>query len=240
MAHLFNQTTDQGEVWAGATTLVALALLIAHQCRSHERARYLLLGGVAALILLVPAAVGIPFIGVAPFRYIYLPLAVGLAIAGGRWHSPVPRAWFIGVVLFSAIGSIRVAHRVGAFESDETLWAAERALEPDNPYAAGGLARAWVGAGRHREAVELWAQAADRARPGIRVFDKANERWLVAQTAFLKGAPDVALDQAKKLLHESKSNDSAVPAMVHCLVADSLDALGRHQEAASASVRCTP
>jgi thioredoxin-like negative regulator of GroEL len=167
-------------------------------------------------------------------------MAVGLAIAGGRWSNPIPRAWFIGVVLISTIGSIRVINRVGAFESDETLWAAERAVEPNNPYAAGGLARAWVGTGRYREAVELWAWAADQARPGIRVFDKANERWLLAQTAFLKQAPDVALDQVTKLIHESTTNGSTAPAMAHCLVADSLDALGRHDEAASASVHCAP
>jgi hypothetical protein len=240
MAHLFNQTTDQAEIWAGATTMVVLAFLIAHQFRSHDRARYLLVGGVGALVLLVPAAVGIPFIGVAPLRYIYLPMAVGLAIAGGRWNNPIPMAWVVGVVLLSTVGSIRVIHRVGAFQSDETLWSTERALEPDNPYAAGGLARAWVGGGRHREAVELWAWAADQAKPGIRVFDRANERWLLAQTAFLKGAPDIALDQVSKLLHESKATGSTAPAMAHCLVADSLDALGRHEEAASASVRCTP
>jgi hypothetical protein len=240
MAHLFNQATDQGEVWVGASTIVALALLIAHQYRNHARARYLLLGGLSAIVLLGPAAVGIPFIGVAPFRYIYLPMAVGLAIAGGRWSASIPRVWIIGVVLFSTVGSVRVFNRVDAFQSDETLWAAERALEPDNPYAAGGLARAWVGAGYHREAIELWAQATDQARPGIRVFDRANERWLLAQTAFLKGAPDVALDQVTKLLVESEGTGSPVPAMAHCLVADSLDALGRHHEAASASVRCKP
>ena len=240
MAHLFNQSTDQGEIWAGASTLVALSLLIAHQFRSHDRALYLLLGGVSAILLLAPAAVGIPFIGVAPFRYIYLPMAVGLALAGGRWKGSVPRAWFIAIVLMSTIGSIRVINRVGAFQSDETLWATERALEPDNPYAAGGLARAWIGTGRHREAVDLWAKAADQVRPGIRVFDKANERWLLAQAAFLKDAPDVALDQVTKLLDEAKSSGSPAPTMAHCLVADSLDAPGRHQEAELASVRCKP
>jgi len=240
MAHLFDRSSDQGEIWAGVVTVVVISLLIAHQYRNLERGNYLLLGAIGGVALMVPAAIGIPFIGVAPLRYIYLPMAVGLAIAGGRWQQPIPKTWVMAAILISTVGSIRVLNRVGSFQSDETLWASERALEPDNPYAAGGLARAWVGTGRHREAVELWAQAADQVQPGVRVFDKSNERWLLAQTAFLKGSPDVALDQVSKLLSESKASGSPVPAMAHCLVADSLDALGRHQEAASASVRCTP
>ena len=130
-----------------------------------------------------------------------------------------------------------MSDRVPAFQSDASLWAAERALEPTNPYAAGNLARAMVGAGQSEAAVGLWADAIERAPSNIRVFDRANERWLLAQTAFLKGHPDVALEQTLSLLNES---GEAAPAMAHCLHADSLDALGRHAEAADVAHRCRP
>ena len=237
MAHLFNPATDSPEVLMGAVTLVGISLLIAHQFRHGSRASYLLAGIVAAVSLTAPAAFGIPFIGVAPLRYVYMPLAVGLAIAASRWTGSVARPWIIGILMVGVLGSQRIASRTPAFANDASLWSAERRLEPSNSYAAGSLARAWIADGRTREAVELWASAIESAPEGVRVFDKANERWLLGQTAFMKGHPDIALTQVLKLLN---SIDQPVPAMAHCLHADSLDALGRHEEALKVAQRCEP
>lgn len=237
MAHLFSPMTDGAEVWLGSATLVGISVFIAHQFRLDARAKLLLAGLLAALTLLLPAAVGMPFIGVAPLRYIYGPLGVGLAVAAARWTGPAWMPCIAAVFAVAGVGSLRIADRVPAFQSDSTLWAAELALEPTNPYAAGSLARAWIADGNTASAIQLWARAADGVKPGVRVFDKANERWLLAQTAFMKGDAWTALDQVEKLM--SESSDGAFPAMAHCLKADSLDALGRREEAKVAGQSCS-
>lgn len=235
MAHLFDRALDQREVWMGMGVLATLTFLATHQAKSKKEGRFFILSIGAGLLLLVPAAIGIPFIGVAPLRYDYTPLALVLALAGGGCTAAVSRSWMAGILAVCALNGNRVANRVPAFDSDLSLWSAERKAEPNNPYAAGSLARAWVAEGRTQEAVRLWAWAADTTPPGVRVFDKANERWLLAQTAFLKGAPAIALEQTNKLLAEAPES---APAMAHCLRADSLDALGRHEEASAAAVFC--
>ena len=238
MAHLFDRIIDRNEVLTGATVLAGMSVLVAHQVRhAPTRAGFLLAGLASAVLLSVPAAVGIPFIGVAPLRYAYAPMAVGLTVAAARWTREIPMPWVLAVLLVAGLGAARVSHRVPAFHDDASLWAAERSLEPANPYAAGNLARAMIGAGQSQAAIALWADAIERAPSNVRVFDKANERWLLAQTAFLKGRPDVSLQQTLRLLDES---GEAAPAMAHCLHADSLDALGRHAEAADVAHLCEP
>lgn len=238
MAHLFDRTADYGEITMGAAVLVALSFGIAHWYRSNN-ARYvwLIAGVVAAAGLTIPAALGIPYIGVAPFRYAYTPLALGLCIAASATTGPIRSHWMVAVTLFALLGSVRIADRAPAFQNDSTLWSAELTREPTNPYAAGNLARAKVATGDTREAVTLWARAIETAPSGLKVFQRPTERWLLAQTAFLKGHPDVALLQTSLLLTESGED---APPMAHCLLADSLDALGRHTEAEQAAQRCRP
>lgn len=237
MAHLFDRAGDQPEILIGAVTLTGISLLVAHQVRNGTRSRFLIAGLIAALGMIAPAAIGIPYIGVAPLRYAYAPLALGLVIAAGRWNGVIRPAWGLGIALVSTMGAIRVADRVPAFDSDAALWAAERAKEPENPYAAVNLARAWVGEGKSDDAIALWTSALNQAPQGVRVFNLPNERWQLAQTAFLRGQPDVALKQVLELMNTSAAN---VPPMAHCLHADSLDALGRHEEANIAAQRCNP
>ena len=237
MAHLFDRATDQPEILMGMATLTGMSLLVAHQVRNGTRSRFLIAGLIAALGLIAPAAIGIPYIGVAPLRYAYGPLALGLVIAAGRWNEPIRPAWGIGIALVSTLGALRVADRVPAFASDAALWSAERTLEPENAYAAANLARAWIGEGKSEEAIALWVSALNNPPQGVRVFNLSNERWQLAQTAFLRDHPEVALNQVLKLLSSSAGD---TPPMAHCLHADSLDALGRHDEATIAAQRCVP
>ena len=92
--------------------------------------------------------------------------------------------------------------------------------------------------GKAHQGIDLWIEAVNNAPTGIRVFDPINERWLLAQTAFLKGRPAVSLEHVNRLITESKDNGSPLPEMAYCLRADSLDALGRHQEASDAGTLC--
>ena len=238
MAHLFDSTGDHAEITMGAAVLVATSIAVAHLFRQqHPRYRWLLAAFIAAAGLSVPAAMGIPYIGVAPFRYAYTPLAIGICIGSSAWTGPIGKPWIVAAAVFAAVGSFRIADRVPDFQNDATLWSAELKHEPNNPYAAGNLARAKIASGDIREAMVLWTRAIESAPPGIRVFRRSNERWLLAQTAFMKGHPRVALEQTTRLLNEGGAEN---PAMAHCLLADSLDALGRHQEAAAAGQRCRP
>ena len=102
------------------------------------------------------------------------------------------------------------------------------------------MARALIANKQSDEGINLWVDAINNAPSGVRVFDQANERWLLAQTAFLKQRPAVALKQVNQLIAASKENNSLLPQMAHCLRADSLDALGRHEEASAAGTLCRP
>jgi len=238
MAHLFDRTTDGPEVWAGMLVVLGLLFFAADQARRHPHRKIIGVTIAATSLLLVPAAVGIPFIGVAPFRYIYMPLALLIAVGASAWSEPIRPTWMMGLLVASLIGGARSAERIPAFENDASLWSAELKWEPTNPYAAGSLARAMIADGQPAKGIALWAQAVDRAQPGIRVFDKQNERWLLAQTAFMKRQPAVALRQVEMLIEEAADSGSSVPAMAHCLKADSLDALGHHEHASIAAVHC--
>jgi hypothetical protein len=238
MAHLFDRTADLAEVWAGVFVLLGLLFFAADQARKHPDRRILGVTLAAVSLLLVPAAIGIPFIGIAPLRYVYMPLALLIAVGASAWTEPIRRPWMMGLLLASLIGAVRSSDRVPAFDNDGTLWSAELNWEPTNPYAAGSLARAMIADGRPGKGIALWAQAIDRAKPGIRVFEKSNERWLLAQTAFMKRQPAMALQQVDKLMEEASSTGRSVPPMAHCLRADSLDALGQHQRASAAAVHC--
>jgi hypothetical protein len=238
MAHLFERATDAAEVWAGVFVLVGILFFAADQARKHPHRRVLGITIAAVGLLLVPAAVGIPFIGIAPLRYIYMPLALLIAVGASAWTEPIGRPWMFGLLIASLIGAVRSSERVPAFDNDRSLWSAELQWEPTNPYAAGSLARAMIADGQPDRGIALWAQAIDRAKPGIRVFEKQNERWLLAQTAFMKRQPATALQQVEALMAEASSLGFSVPPMAHCLKADSLDALGQHQQASIAAVHC--
>lgn len=189
-------------------------------------------------ILLIPAAIGIPFIGVAPLRYIYMPMALFLTVSAATWpDAPRKRGSFM-VFLFCALCAPTTAMRVSDFDNDLSLWSAELSAEPQNPYAAGSLARALIANNQADEGIAMWSEAIEKAPSGIRVFDRANEQWLLAQTAFMKGHPGTGLKQVTNLIDEAHQAGTTPPVMAHCLKADSLDALGRNDEASVAAKLC--
>jgi len=238
MAHLFDRIADAHEVWIGVGVVLLLCMCAADQYRRRPEQRVFALALVCTGILLIPAAVGIPFIGVAPLRYIYMPFALLVAMGACTWASEPNRNWVVGLLFICTLGSTRILARVPAFHSDITLWSAELKAEPNNPYAAGSLARALIATGKPNEGIKVWAHAIENAPDGIRVFDRANERWLLAQTAFMKRRPGIALREVNKLINESNQKEQALPPMAHCLRADSLDALGRTVEASAAGRLC--
>ena len=238
MAHLFDRATDAHEVWIGIGAVIGLCLLAADRYRRPQHDPLLALSILCTGLLFIPAAIGIPFIGVAPLRYAYMPMALLLVTALSGWQTKPTRAWMMAIALVSSIGMFRIAERVPAFDNDLNLWSAELKIEANNPYAAGSKARALIATPKSKEGIELWASAIDKARPGIRVFEVDNERWLLAQTAFMKGHPSIALEQVNQLMHRSEQTGRPLPSMAHCLRADSLDAMGRHEEASAAAVHC--
>jgi hypothetical protein len=241
MAHLFNPT-EFGEPLMGLAVLAGLLGASAFFWRrAPQAARALLAATVAWCLLLGPAAVGTPMIGVQPVRYAYLPLAAFTVLVGGAgalWPRAQLGLWFAG--LWVLLAAPRAVVRVHDFEHDGALWSAELQVEPTNPYAAGSLARWLLKEGREAEALPLWAGAVDAAPRGLRVFDRHNERWLLAQAAFLRGAPQLAHQQVSTLIEEMEAEGKTPPDMAWCLLADSLDALGRSDEASTAAALCRP
>ncbi len=197
---------------------------------------------VGAAVLLAPAAVGVPFIGVQASRYVYVPM-IWLATLGAapleHLAQGAPRrlvALFV-VAVFVAWAP-RSASRIWEYADDATHFAAELRVEPTNPYARARLARvAWSRAdtaAQRRVAADAWALAIEDLPPSLRVPDANVERWDAAQAAFLSGSPAVALRLARAVRRD------AAPPQLDCLIADSLDALGRHEEATTAGAACGP
>ncbi len=240
MAHLFDPS-DPLRPAAGALTLLAfLAGGAAMWKRRRRSAIALVVAGGAWAVLLAPAAVGIPLIGVQAVRYAYLPLAVCTLLAA---HDAGPCSRRTPVALagaFAALGLVHTLPRTHAFAHDGTLWSTELAAEPENPYAAGSLARWLLKRGEHERALQLWVGAVEAIPPGVRVFDRDRERWLLAQAAFLRDRPDLAHQQVQQYITSMQAQERPVPGNAWCLQADSLDRLGRAAEAADAATRCGP
>ena len=238
MAHLFDRSTDAHEVWIGIASLVLFSLIAADTYRRDRTKTGPGAAIVCAAILLLPAAIGIPFIGVAPLRYIYMPMALLISVGASAWTEEPAPIWSVLIVLICGLGAYTVAPRVSEFDNDITLWTAELEREPENPYAGGSLGRALIADKRAAQGIALWSNALENAPNGIRVFDRPNEQWLLAQTAFMKGHPDVALQHVTDLIEEAQQTGNSIPALAHCLQADSFDALGRKDEALRASQLC--
>jgi hypothetical protein len=112
--------------------------------------------------------------------------------------------------------------------------------EPDNAYARGCLGRALLGRGEVEEGLSHWSWAVDHISSDVRVFDRATERFNLAQAAFLNGHPALALAQVEALHAEAEATGRPAPGLSWCLRADALDALGRHGEALAVEGRCVP
>lgn len=237
-AHLF----EPGAAAAAPTGVAALlaAALVGWLLRTDAAAQRRWLAAVVGFVALsAPAAIGIPFIGVQAGRYVFVPLVwlVGVgapplaAMAAGRRSAPLL------VVAACMLWAPRTAVRVGEFQDNVTLFRAELRSEPDNPYARASVARHLVVAAIDGTGgLSMWAAALDDLPSGLRVPDARRERWDLAQAAFLAGAAPLALHQASRL----RAEPGWLPGQLACLEADSLDAMGRHEEAAHAALGCVP
>jgi hypothetical protein len=208
--------------------------------RDRRAALAALAAGTAWGLLLTPAAVGIPLIGVQAVRYAYLPLAATVLLAANGDGTRPGRGPLAFAAAFAALGLVHTLPRTHDFQHDGTLWSAELEAEPDNPYAAGSLARWLLKTGEDARALQLWTQAVETAPPGLKVFDRDHERWLLAQAAFLRGQPELALVQVTAYIGALEEQGRPVPPNAWCLQADSLDRLGHPEQAAEAAARCTP
>ena len=132
----------------------------------------------------------------------------------------------------------RVLPRAYAWQDDGTLWADDLRVEPANPYAAGNLGHHLVGAGQVERGLQFWRRAVETAPPHLAVFPVLDERYKLAQAAFLHSAPTLALEQTERLIEGLQQAGRVVPANAWCLLADSLDAVGRHVEASQMEGRC--
>lgn len=231
VAHLF----DPAE-WGVAAIGAALLVAAGAASWAFPARRQWVAAVVGAGLLLVPAAVGVPFIGVQPSRYVYAPLVWLLVLGAGPVAARAPGR--LGMVLVGGVLLLwtpRAALRIWDYADDETLFTAELASEPANPYAQAMVARQRCLRGDCGPAVlASWADAIDRLPAHARVPNRTEERWSLAQAAFLAGAPDIAL----RMVREMSVEGGVLPQMAPCLEADALDALGRHVEAEAAAVGC--
>ncbi len=235
-AHLFDGN-------AGAAAPIGLAVLAAMgwatwslRGEAAQQRRWLAAWlGMAGLC--VPAAVGIPLVGVQASRYLFVPW-VWLVVMGAG-----PLAALVGGRRFALLASVgvlviwgpRTALRVAEYRDTATLFEAEWAIEPGNAYARANVGRHRVVSGIDRGGgLSMWASAIDDLPPGVQVPDLRRERWDLGQAAFLAGSFPLALEQVSRL----RMAPGWLPPQIACLEADSLDGLGRHEEATVAAKGC--
>ncbi len=240
MAHIFDPGSLPMPALGLATGMVLLALAA---WAPDDRARRSLLGSWWAwCLLLAPAGVAIPMTGIEPLRYAYAPGALALALLGGA-IAAVPAGFWRSIGLAALLPwcllmARRAVTRIQAWQDDGTLWADDLRLEPGNPYALGNLGHFLVGTARAERGLRLWYQAVETAPENLRVFPVLQERYKLAQAAYLHGMPALSLDQVEKMIAQSEQNGMEIPGNAWCLLADSLDALGRHREAVLAEQQC--
>ena len=241
MAHLFDPSDIAGPA-IGVAAAVLLGGLGAACRRADEAAGTLMLVGLSAWIcFLLPVGIGVSISGLHGFRYGYMPSAIFFALSAGALglcldHSQ--RAATALLLLWCVAGAFRVLDRAGAYKNDGTLFAAELAAEPDNPYAAGRLARHWIQNGKPAEGLELWLGAIDSMPVGRQLLDRPRERYELSQAAFITGRWGVALQQIEHAVAEWSAAGREPPRNAWCLLADSLDRNGRSDEAAAVEGRC--
>ncbi len=243
LSHFFDPEAWVGPA-LGLATLASLGgLSLVARRRIPEGGALLAVAGCAWACLLAPTGPAVPMIGLHSFRYVYAPLAVFAAVAAPAAAVGIARLprWLSACLLLAwcAAGAWMVTGRVGDWRNPQRLFQAELSVEPGNPYAATQLARLWAVSGHQVEAsLDAWAQALDTPTPPSRLFNIHRERWDLAQTAFLAGYPERSLVQVQRLIADAEAQGWPPPSQAYCLVADSLDALGRPGEAQAVEHLC--
>jgi hypothetical protein len=199
---------------AGLVVLVVLLL----------RSRAALVALLGWGVMLVPAALAAVDFGQEASRYVYLPMAVAMAFAGGvhlRARLGLPIA--LALLAFWAPWTVI---RTGEWQSERTLYLAEYTHEPDNPLAQKVLGRLLVSVGRPEAGLPLWKRALDNPPPPSFVFDLQRERLDFASQAVRVGANDVALEQLHRFLADETRQGRPIDPSVWDLIrqADGTDA----------------
>ncbi len=241
--HVFDPEALAGP-FQGLATLALLGVLAALAWRRQRKVgQALLLASFTWALLLAPTGPAIPMVGLHSFRYVYAPLALvaamvapSLAVLPAR----IPR-WAPALLLLAWCGAHLpyVSSRPAAWIDAEQLFEAELDVEPDNRYAKAQLARTRVVSGKDvRASLALWAEALEGPAPRTRLLDPFSERWDLAKSAFLRGHPELAIAQTRRLLADCEQSEREPPKQAWCLVADALDALDRHHEASEIDHLC--
>ncbi|MFO0602810.1 MAG: glycosyltransferase family 39 protein [Polyangiales bacterium] len=98
-------------------------------------------------------------------RFLYLPLVgVAAAVARGLVAAGEQRAPRLALGALCAAMAVTSMGHVGDFITEEDLWLHERAVNPNNPYVCGELARLRLEEGRANEAIALYAEGVRAAR----------------------------------------------------------------------------
>lgn len=191
------------------------------------------------IICLLPVAAGLPLLGLRPLRYLSLPLALALP-ALGALRIPERYLWLLGVGILLSLGP-RAWSRGGEWQTEQQLWTAELAIEPENPYLQRQvILQAYLQGdpATRRSLLAAWADAIDRMPRALAFYDPQEEHWSLAQAAFLSGDATLALQQVQQ--YRLIKHDQ-VPANVWCLEADALSQLQASPEAiAHADAQCRP
>jgi hypothetical protein len=223
-AHLFNPAET---IWV---LPLLLGLLLLFWKIPQSRAGI----GVWAL-LLAPAAVGVPLIGILPARYALAPAAFALVFLCQLSASRTLLGLIGGLGL--VYGGL-VGVRGDDWKTETTLWEATLELEPGNPYALrqqAALLWRYGPASERKTLLQNWATAIETLPRPLAFFDPTEEHYRLAQAAFLSAEYQLALIQVQAYLTQKKNP----PTNAWCLLADSLERSGASpQEVASAAQHC--
>jgi hypothetical protein len=158
----------------------------------------------------------------------------------GALRIPERYLWILGVGILLSLGP-RAWSRGGEWQNEQSLWTAELAIEPENPYLQRQvILHAYLQGdpAARRGLLAAWAAAIDRMPHGLAFYDPQEEHWNLAQAALLSGDAPLALQQVQQ--YRAIKYDQ-VPPNVWCLEADALSQLQASPEAIThADARCRP
>ena len=177
-------------------------------------------------LLLSPAAVAAVAFLSQPARYLYLPMTLAvpfLAVAAER--IPLPSRWMAPAL--ASAWCLAMAppawQRARDFAGEPTLYEAEHAWEPDNPFGKMALGRGLVEQGKLAEGLALWKEAIDHPPASTFVMDVQRERLDWSVQAARVGAVPQALEVLEIFVREEEEAGRPLEPSVTALI-DQLEA----------------
>lgn len=202
------------EFWKLALSVATIALITVAAWLWRSRRKYLLVGWLWYLIMLLPVIgiVQVSLQGKAD-RYTYLP-QIGLLLALTWLVRDLTAAWrhrelVLGPAALAVIGttSILTWKQAEIWQDSETLWQHTLSITPDNDVAHTGLAGIYYATGRLDQAIEHYREAV-RRRPGNGAAQSGLATALVAQHKF-----DEAVEHFEKAMEVGPDNLQASNAL---------------------------